>query len=113
MPPTHEPLELPSGFVAEVVRPSVRSLLSGLSLAEAALATPDLSEADLSEADRLALEMWAADALADDAEAEAFVQVCAVFGARPSRELGIADGLLAFRLDNALVGVIPRTKGQR
>lgn len=96
-------LQLRSGFVAEVVPPKLRSLLAGMTLAEAALATPGLSAEALTDEDAFALSWWAAEHLVDDPEAGPFTEVCAAFCCRPSAELHVADPLLAFRLDNALL----------
>lgn len=99
-------LQLPSGFVAQVSPPPLRALLSGLSLVEASLATPDLSPEALSDEDRYRIETWAARHLADDPEAAALAEICSVFCCRPSRELKVPDPIVAFALDNALVGLL-------
>lgn len=105
-------LALPSGFGATVCSPTLRSLLSGMTLAEAALATPGLAADDLSEADRYVVDSWAARRLADDPESGPFAELCAAFGCRPSAELGVTDSLHAFFLDNALLGTLAGGKSE-
>jgi len=101
-------LDLPSGFRATVCSPNLRSVLGGASLVEAALATPDLSADVLDAADAFYIETWAARELGTDDESICFAEVCALFGARPSRELGIDDPVLAFELDYALLRGVTR-----
>jgi hypothetical protein len=106
-------LDLPSGFRATVCSPTLRSLLSGATLAESALATPELSAETLTDDDLFAVGAWAAKALPDDPETGAFAEVCAVFGCRPSRELGIDDPVLAFMLDNVMVAATAPPKKEQ
>lgn len=103
-------LPLPSGFVATVCSPTLRAVLDGASLAEASLATPGLGADALTEDDVFALSQWAADELAADPEAAAFAEVCAAFCCRPSTELGIKDGILAFAVDNRLLGALRQAR---
>lgn len=102
-------LDLPSGFRATVCSPNLRSVLGGASLAEAALATPDLAVDVLDAADTFYLETWAARELATGDEAICFAEVCALFGARPSAQLGVSDPVLAFELDYAMLRGVTRS----
>lgn len=103
--------QLPSGFVVTVCSPSLRTVLSGSSLAESCLATAGLSADELTADDAFALEQWAAKELTADPEAEAFAEVCSAFGCRPSAELGVRDRILAFVLDNRLLHALAEKPG--
>lgn len=107
---------LPSGALAPLETPGLVPLVSGgggvLDVARATLAHDEVDAESLTTADAFAVALWGLMHFCDSDEAVSLISVCAAFGDVPSRRLGLADAVLAWRFDSACAGVLAELRAQ-